>query len=111
MATVRVEAPETMNILGLFLARALRRNLEERAKRCRLRGAITIETEGMRASVRFEEGAAVVTREAVEARVRVTASMARLVDAIVRPGLLRYLHVGVKGNPIFGLRALRYFVP
>ena len=66
---VTIDDPGRMNVLGLFLAAGLRRNLEERGKACKLTGALTIEADGMRASVVFEPGAVTVTRAETEARV------------------------------------------
>lgn len=112
MSHVTVVDPETMNVLGLFLARSLRRNLDERGKPCRLRGSMAVDADGMRATVRFgSEGAFVVTGEEHDRRVVVRGSLARLVDAIARPGLRRFLRVKWSGNPFFALRAMRYLAP
>jgi hypothetical protein len=111
MADVRIDGPETMNVLGLFLARGLRANLLDRGRTCRLRGAMTVEADGMRASIRFEDDAAVVTSAEVDARVVVRASLARFVAALAHPGLASLLRIRWTGNPIFALRALRYLTP
>ena len=76
-----------MNVLGLFLASALRRNLVERDKRCTLRGSLTIDAGGMRATVRFEEDGATVTRQPAAGGVEVSAPLPALVGAVARPGL------------------------
>jgi hypothetical protein len=111
MSMVRIDDPAGMNVLGLFLARALRENLAKRGLPCRLRGALTVDADGMKATVRFGPDEVVVLRGEVEPRVVVRASLARLVDAIVRPGLRRFLRIGWNGNPFFALRAMRYLAP
>ena len=68
--TIRIDDPPTMNVLGLFLASSLRRNLVERGRPCTLRGAMTVDAEGMRATVRFEEDGVTVTRRDTPARAR-----------------------------------------
>ncbi len=111
MTSVRIDDPSRMNVLGLFVASSLRRNLEERGLACGLDGALTIDADGMRATVRFGPEEVVVTREDVKARVTLRAPLSRFVDALIRPGLLRFLRVRIRGNPFFALRALRYLAP
>ena len=111
MTSVRIDDPARMNVLGLFVASSLRRNLAERGLDCALDGALTIDAEGMRATVRFAADEVVVTRDDVDARVTLRAPLSRFVDAIVRPGLLRFLRVRFRGNPFFALRAMRYLAP
>jgi hypothetical protein len=108
---VSIDDPPTMNVLGLFLAASLRRNLLQRARRCELRGALTIDAAGMRASVRFEEDGATVTRAETPARVTIRAPLHVLVSALVRPRPGNLLRVRLRGSPLFALRAMRYLKP
>ena len=108
---VRVDDPPTMNVLGLFLASSLRRNLVERGRRCPLRGALEVDADGMRATVHFEEDGATVTRKEAPARVRLAGSLPVLVRALTRPGLRTLFKVKVRGNRLFALRALRFLAP
>jgi len=108
---VQIDDPPTMNVLGLFLAGALRRNLIERERACSLRGALTVAAEGMRATIRFEEDGVMVTRKPVEGGVVVSGALPVLVRAITRPGLSALLKVKVRGGRLFALRAMRYLAP
>jgi hypothetical protein len=108
---VRIDDPPAMNVLGLFLASALRRNLIERKRPCALRGALEVGADGMRACVRFEEGGATVTRAPGAPRASVSGPMPALVDAIVRRRLLALLRVRVRGSRLFALRALKFLAP
>jgi hypothetical protein len=108
---VRVDDPASANVLGLFLASALRRNLVERGKTCRLRGALAVDAEGMRAAVCFEEDAAIVRRSHPAPAVEVRGSLPALVRALARPGLWTLLRVRTRGNRLFALRALRLLAP
>ena len=96
-----------MNVLGLFVAAAMRCHKGE----IRLRGAIAIDADGMRATVSFEEGEVVVTRRELPVKVTLSAPMALFVAAIVRPRLVTLLRVKVKGSRLFALRAMPYFKP
>jgi len=100
-----------MNVLGLFLASALRRNLVERGRDCSLRGALTIDARGMRATVRFEDDGATVTRADGPARVTITATLEVLTEALIRPRLSTLFKIKVRGSRMFALRALRYLAP
>ena len=111
MPTVRIDDPARMNILGLFLAAGLERNLRVRGKACGLTGALTVDADGMRATVRFEDGGATVTREEGKANVTLRAPLHRFVAALVRPGLGVFLRIRVRGNPFFALKAMRYLAP
>jgi hypothetical protein len=111
VATVRIEDAPRMNILGLFLAAGLKRNLVTRGRPCRLRGGLTVDAEGMRATVVFGPDGAVVTRAETPARVVLRAPLAAFVAALARPRLRRLLRIGVRGNPLFALRAMRYLRP
>jgi len=111
MPTVRIDDPARMNVLGLFLAASLERNLVGRAKPCALRGALTVIASGMRATVRFDGESATVTRAEESANVTLSAPLHRFVGALVRPGLFAFLRIKVRGNPFFALRAMRYLGP
>jgi hypothetical protein len=99
-----------MNVLGLFLAKSLTRNVVEGGRPCRLRGALTVESEGMRASVVFGEEIR-VTREETKARARISAPMAVLVSALVEPRLSTLLKVKVRGNPLFAWKVMGVLKP
>ena len=111
MSEVRIDDPARMNVLGLFLAAALRRNLVERGRRCRLRGTMTVDAEGMRASVRFEPDRVVVTREETAHKVVLSAPLHRFVQALTRRTLRSFLRVKIRGSRLFCLRAMRYLLP
>ena len=111
MARVSIDDPPTMNLLGLFLASSLRRNLLERERGCDLRGALTVDAAGMRASIRFEEDGVTVTRAETPARVTLRAPLHVLVGALVRPRPWNLLRVRFRGSPLFALRAMRYLKP
>jgi hypothetical protein len=108
MATVRIDDPPTMNVLGLFLASALRRNLGDGRG---LRGTLVVDAQGMRAAVRFEEDGATVTRREEPARATVSGPLPLLLRAVVRPGPLLLLRLRVRGSRLFALRALRALAP
>jgi len=108
---VRIDDPPTMNVLGLFLASALRRNLVERERSCPLRGALVVDADGMRATVRFEDDGATVTRQDGPARVRLEASLPVLVRALAHPRLTTLFRIRVRGSRLFALRAMRYLAP
>lgn len=107
MATVRIDDPATMNVLGLFLASALRRNLVGKGKGRGLRGTLAIDAEGMRAAVRFEADGATVTRRDETARATVTGPLSLLVKAVAKRTPFTLLRLRVRGSRIFALRALR----
>ena len=107
MASVRIDDPPGMNVLGLFLAGALRRYEGE----CALRGAMAIHADGMRATVSFEDDGVTVTRKAIPAKVELRAPLGLLVGALVRPGLGKLLRIKAKGSRLFALRAMRYLKP
>ena len=111
ICTVRIDDPPTMNVLGLFLASSLRRNLVERGRPCRLRGNLTVDAEGMAATVRFLEDGVTITRQESASKVRLTATLPVLVRALTRPGLGTLLRVKVKGSRLFALRAMRFLTP
>ena len=100
-----------MNLLGLFLAASLRRNLLERGRACDLRGALTIDAGGMPASIRFEEDGVTVTRAETPARVTIRAPLHVLLGALTRPRPGNLLRVRLRGSPRFAWRALRYLKP
>lgn len=99
-----------MNVLGLFLAKSLQRNVVEGGRRCALTGALTVESEGMRASVVFGEEI-LVTREETKARARLSAPMAVFVSALVEPRLSTFLKVKLRGNPLFAYRVMGVLKP
>jgi len=103
---VRIDDPPTMNVLGLFLAAALRRGSAPFP-----RGALTVDADGMRATVRFEDDGATVTRAPTEGATTVSASLPRLARAIARRSVVALLRVKVRGSRLFALRALRCLRP
>jgi hypothetical protein len=109
VSEVRVDDPAGMNVLGLFLASALRRRLAGRP--CTLRGALVVDAGGMRAMVHFGESGATVTRAEGPARTTVSGPLPLLVRALVRPGLGTLLRVKIKGSRLFALRAMRRLAP
>jgi hypothetical protein len=108
---VRIDDPPTMNILGLFLAGTLRRNLVERGRACPLRGSLAVDAEGMRATVRFEEDGVTVTRKEGAELVRISGPLPALMNVLVRPGVRSLLQITVRGRRLFALRAMRYLRP
>jgi hypothetical protein len=111
MATVRIDDPAIMNVLGLFLASALRRNLVGKGKGRGLRGTLAIDAEGMRALVRFEALGATVTRKDEAARATVTGPLSLLVKAVAKRTPFTLLRLRVRGSRIFALRALGLLKP
>jgi hypothetical protein len=108
---VTIDDPPGMNVLGLFLASALRRNLLERGKGRGLRGTLAIDALGMRAFVRFDPTGATVTRREDPARATVSGPLPLLVKAVARPTPFTLLRLRVRGSRIFALRALRLLRP
>jgi len=104
---VRIEDPESMNVLGLFLAKSLRRQPDA----CPLAGTLGVEAGDMRAYVRFDGGRAVVSRAAPSAASLVSGPLDALVAAFARPGLRSLLRIRVRGSRLFALRALKWLVP
>ena len=98
-------------MLGHFLASSLRRNLVDRKRPCPLRGAMTVDAGGMRATVRFLEDGVVVTRAPVEATVEVSGPLALLTAALVERRLTTLLRIRIRGNPLFALRAMKVLRP
>jgi len=111
MATVRIDDPPAMNVLGLFLASALRRNLVGKGKGRGIRGTLAIEADGMRANVRFEDDGVTVTRRDEPARATVAGPLPLLVRAVVKPTPFLLLRLRVRGSRIFALRALGVLRP
>ncbi|MHC4956725.1 MAG: hypothetical protein ACYTGN_00020 [Planctomycetota bacterium] len=105
--SVRIDEPAGMNVLGLFLAASLRR-LDGP---CPLRGALAVESDGMRATVSFEDDGIVVTRRDMPARATLTAPLALFVDALVRPRLATLLRIKVRGSRLFAIRAFPFLRP
>jgi hypothetical protein len=108
---VTIDDPPNMNVLGLFLASSLRRNLVEKGRPCSLRGAMTVDADGMRATVRFDESGVRVTREPTDATVEVKGPLAVLTSALVERRLMTLLKVRIKGSPLFAWRALKVMRP
>ncbi|MFI5402126.1 MAG: hypothetical protein ACHQ1G_04250 [Planctomycetota bacterium] len=108
---VRIDDPPSMNVLGLFLASALRRNLVVRGKGRGLRGTLAIDAEGMRALVRFEADGATVTRKDEAARATVSGPLSLLVKAVAKRTPFTLLRLRVRGSRIFALRALGLLKP
>lgn len=111
VARLRIVDPESMNVLGLFLAASVGRNLARRDGACRLRGALAVDAAGMRATLTFGREEVTVARGAGEARAAVSGSLAALTRVLARPGFRSFLAVRVRGNPFFALRALGYLKP
>ena len=111
VAEVRIDDPGSMNVLGLFLAAAVRRNLARNEGKCGLRGGLSIEAGGMRATLRFGPAEVRVVRGEEDPRARVHGSLEALVRAVARPGLRSLLGVKVRGSRLFALRAVRYLAP
>ena len=107
MATVRIDDPAGMNVLGLFLAERLRAYEGE----CSLRGALRIDAGGMRATIHFEEDGVTISRKEVPARCEISAPFPLLIEAMMRPRLGALLRVKVKGGRIFALRAMLVMRP
>jgi hypothetical protein len=108
---VRIDDPPVANVLGLFLASALRRNVAVKGKGRGLRGTLAVDAEGMRALVRFEADGATVTRRDEPARATVSGPLPLLVKAVARPTPFLLLRLRVRGSRIFALRALRLLRP
>ncbi len=111
MTAVRVDDPPTMNVLGLFLASSLRRNLVERGRSCALRGVLTVDAEGMRATIRFEDSIVTITRQDGPSSVVLSAPLSMLVQVLVRPTLRGMLRIKTRGSRLFALRAMRFLKP
>jgi hypothetical protein len=111
MTTVRIDDPPAMNVLGLFLASALRRNVVGKGKGMGLRGTLLVDADGMRAAVRFEPDGVTVTRAAEPARATVSGPLPLLVKAVARPTPFLLLRLRVRGSRIFALRALGLLRP
>lgn len=111
MRDVRIDDPPTANVLGLFLASALRRNVISKGKGRGLRGTLAVDAEGMRALVRFEDDGVTVTRKDEPARATVTGPLALLVKAVARPTPFLLLRLRVRGSRLFALRALGLLRP
>lgn len=107
MASVRIDEPARMNVLGLFVASALRRHDAD----VPLRGAIGIDADGMRVTVSFEDAQVVVTRREMPTRARLKAPLSVLVSALTRPRFGTLFKIKVKGSRLFALRVLPYFKP
>ena len=100
-----------MNVLGLFLASSLRRNLVARGRPCTLRGGMRIDADGMRATVRFDDTGATITRKEEPVRVELRGGLPLLVRALTQPRIGTMLKVKVKGSRLFALRAMRLLAP
>jgi hypothetical protein len=109
--SVSIDDPPTANVLGLFLASALRRNVIGRGKGRGLRGTLAVDAEGMRALVRFETDAVTVTRRDEPARATVSGPLPLLVKAVARPTPFLLLRLRVRGSRLFALRALGLLRP
>ena len=112
-ASVVIEAPETMNLLGLLLRSILERNLADPAKASRasrLRGEIAIRGGRMRVTLKFAEGGITITRTAAaRPRARVEGSLAGFLGVAQGKGLVSAWLSGrlsAKGNLLFLLKML-----
>jgi len=72
---------------------------------------MTVNADGMRATVRFGESGVLVTRQPVDADVEVSGSLAVLTAALVELRLTTLLRIRLKGNPLFAWRALKVMRP
>lgn len=113
MAAVVVEAPETMNLLGLLLRSILERNLADPAKAgraARLRGEVAVRGGKMRVTLRFAEGGVTITRvPAARPRARVEGSLPAFLGVAQGKGLASAWLSGrlsAKGNLLFLLKIL-----
>ena len=107
MVSVRIDDPAEMNILGLFLAERLRAH----GGKCRLRGALAVDADGMRATINFEADGVTVTRKDIPARCTISAPLPLLIEAMLRPRLRTVLRVKVSGSRFFALSAMRVLRP
>jgi hypothetical protein len=112
-ASVVVEAPETMNLLGLLLRSILKRNLDDPAKASRatrLHGEVAVRGGRMRVTLRFAESGITITRAAAERpRARVEGSLAAFLGVALGKGLVSAWLSGrlsARGNLFFLLRML-----
>ncbi len=112
-ASVVVEGPETMNLLGLLLRSILERNLADPAKAgraARLRGEVAVRGGKMRVTLKFAEGSITITRAAAaKPRARVEGSLAAFLGVARGKGLAGAWLSGrlsAKGNLLFLLKIL-----
>jgi len=112
-ASVTIEAPETMNLLGLLLRSILERNLTDPAKALRaasLRGEVAVRGGRMRVTIRFAEGGITITRAAAERpRASVAGSLPGFLGVARGKGLVAAWLSGrlsAKGNLFFLWRML-----
>ncbi len=112
-ASVVVEAPETMNLLGLLLRSILERNLADPAKAgraTRLRGEVAVRGGRMRVTLTFGEGGVTITRAApAKPRARVEGSLAAFLSVARGKGLASAWlsgNLSAKGNLLFLLKIL-----
>jgi hypothetical protein len=112
-ASVVIEAPETMNLLGLLLRSILERSLADPAKADRaagLRGEIAVRGGKMRVTLRFADGGITITRAAAaRPRARVEGSLPAFLGVAQGKGLVSAWLSGrlsAKGNLLFLLKML-----
>ncbi len=113
MTSVRLEDPESMNLLGLLLRSLIQRNLEDPAcqrRAERLRGDVAVRAGRMSVTVRFGDAEVVVTRApAARPRARVGGTLAGLLEVALGRGLVRAWlrrRISASGNLFFVLRLL-----
>jgi hypothetical protein len=111
--SVVLEAPETMNLLGLLLRSILERSLADPAKAnraARLRGEIAVRGGRMRVTLKFAEGQITITRAAsAKPRARVEGSLPAFLGVARGKGLAAAWLSGrlsAKGNLLFLLKIL-----
>ena len=112
-AAVVVEAPETMNLLGLLLRSILERSLADPAKAdraSRLNGDVAVRGGRMRVTLKFAPGGITITRTAAaRPRARVEGSLAAFLGVARGKGLASAWLSGrlsAKGNLLFLLKIL-----
>ncbi|HEY3358748.1 MAG TPA: hypothetical protein VGQ83_36205, partial [Polyangia bacterium] len=92
VVAVRLDQPESMNLLGLLLRSILERRLTDpRARRraARLRGELAVRAGRMRVTVRFTGAAIEITRvAAARPRARVEGSMAGVLAVALGRGIV-----------------------
>jgi ubiquinone biosynthesis protein UbiJ len=112
-AAVVLEAPETMNLLGLLLRSILERNLADPAKAgraARLKGEVAVRGGKMRVTLRFApEGVTITRAAAARPRARVEGSLAAFLGVAQGKGIVSAWLSGrlsAKGNLLFLLKIM-----
>jgi hypothetical protein len=113
MTGVRIDQPETMNLMGLLMKGLIEGNLERPGvaeRLARMKGEAYVQAGEMGVTLRFEEGGVVILRGAVgRPRASVRASMLDLLGVVTGAGMIRPVlsrRVRIRGNPLVLLRML-----